>query len=294
LSIVLPGTVALVGIMKRNLFIFLLICLLLIAVYLAVSFSNQSKKFQKASADTIDSLIQICSDYTQQIDTLRKEAALLHSETQKFELLLDSLEQQFAMQAQNKKQLIRQIQHIREKIRACEETQGDNERIERNCEDEIEKLKSQIALLHSRHDIPVIFLLYSSLQYYGSDSSKSLFFIEELDRIARINGWQVSCDRIVVRVSKSPKLKYRGLKWAGLKGGCPFEASYFLLEEYNYDPEKIDEEEFVEILKEVFHSLEKDFAFCSSHIKKSFYSEGETLKRIKDTITCLKQNLEIK
>ena len=280
--------------MKRNLFIILLIFLLLIAAYLALFFSNQSKKFQKASADTIDSLIQICSDHAQQIDNLRKEAAVLNTETQKFELLLDSLEKQFVLQAKNKKQLTRQIRQIRRKIHECEEKIGSTEIIEKNCANEIEDLKREIELLHSRHDIPIIFLLYSSFQYYGSDTLNDQYFPKELDRIARINGWQVTCEQVVQRISKSSKLKYRGLKWAGLKGGCPFEASHFLLTEYDYDPEKIDEEEFAGILKEVFQSLPRDFAFCSNHIKKAFYSEGETLKRIKETIICLKQNLEIK
>ena len=73
--------------MKRNLFIIIIICLLLLASSLALFFSNQSNKAQKAqkeSADTIDSLVQICSDHAQQIDNLRTEAAALNTETQKF------------------------------------------------------------------------------------------------------------------------------------------------------------------------------------------------------------------
>jgi len=280
--------------MKRNLFIIILVCLLLAAAYLAVYFSNESRKTQKKSTAAIDSLVQVCSDHADQIDNLRTEADALNKETRNFESLLDSLEKQFIVQARDKKQLTRQIQQIRRKINECEEKIASPQIIEQDCSGEIEGLKREIELLHSRHDIPIIFLLYSSFQYYGSDTVSNTFFPGELDRIALINGWQVTCDQVVERISKSSKLKYRGLKWAGLKGGCPFEASHFLLTEYNYDPEKIDEEEFAEILKEVFHSLQKDFAFSSDHIRKSFYSEGETLKRITETVTCLKQNLEIK
>lgn len=282
------------GIMKRNIFIIILICLLLLAAFLASHFSNEEKKAQKETAATIDSLVQICSDHAKQIESLRTEATSLNNETRKFELLLDSLEGQFVLQARDKKKLIGQIRQIRKKIVECEEKIGDTETSERNFTNEIKELRSELALLHSRFDIPIIFILYSSFQYYGSDPLQDGFFPKELDRIAQINGWQVTCGQIVDRIGKSSKLKYRGLKWAGLKGGCPFEASYFLLEEYNYEPENIDEEKFVEILKEVFRTVQRNFTFCSSHIKKSFHSEGEGLKRIKDTITCLKKNLGIK
>lgn len=280
--------------MIKNLFILIIIGLLVLAASLALFFSNESKKAQKESTATIDSLIQICSGHAEQVNNLKTEIASLNKEIQGLKFKKDSLEDRCKLQTKDKRQLTGQIRRIKKKINECEEKTGDNEENERNFLIEIEELKRVIELLHSRHDIPIIFLLYSSLQYYSSDSLKDQFFSKELDRIAQINGWQVSCEQIVSRISKSSKFKYRGLKWAGLKAGCPFEATYFLLKEYNYNPENIDEEEFVELLKEVFHSLKRDFTYCSDHIRKSFYSEPEALKRIKDTIVCLKQNLEIK
>lgn len=277
---------------KNRLILSLSGCLVL-ALFLIIFILN---KANKNSYKTIDSLTKDCNSYTEQINHLKTEVCSLNKEIQslKTEISLeDSIIGYYKQENDKNRLLYKQNQQRDKKIRDCEKK-------ERSCLSEIEEknivinnYKRVIEILHSRHEIPILFLLNCSLKYYSSKSSKNIRITKELNRISRINGWQESCKGIIKSIDESIKSRYRIVKWAGLKAGCPYETSYFLIKEYNYDPENIKKEEFINILNDTFKSFPRDFKYCSEHIRKSFNSESETLQRIKKTIDCLKLNLGI-
>jgi hypothetical protein len=183
-----------------------------------------------------------------------------------------------------------QIKQIGEKLINCENNAN-------SCLKETEELKRQIAhhkmtieLLRSRHDLPILFFLYSSLSYYPSDYFNQSFIREELNRIININNWPYNSKYIEKIINDSPRLKYKGIKWAHQKLGVPFEATYLLIKGYKQDPERSDEEGIMDVFFDSFKQFPVNFKFCSDHLRTININESETFKVLDSTIACLISN----
>ena len=271
-------------------------CLLLVLIVLFNS-TRKQQVLQEQSESTIDSLRQNATGIADQYerlsaitDSLKKQIALLSAQV----LALDTIKTHYREESLKeieklsleKRQLQKEIDYINSDTSDCS---GEREKLTQR----IDELKKQLELLQARHDIPILFILYSSLKYYYADSSEREKIITEFDRVSSVNKWQETCGTIYSKVDLSSKSQYRSVKWAGQKAGCPFAASYLLVKEYGFDPETIAKDEYLILVKKTLNSYLRDFRHCSTQVKTLFISEEGTLQRIKDTITCLKQNLEI-
>lgn len=172
---------------------------------------------------------------------------------------------------------------------------------------DIDSLKQSIARLHliidqhaafreliqSHHEIPILFILANSFLYYPADSSYKTMLLKAFDHRAALNSWEFTAAQIRERILHSSKNEYPGIKWIGEKAGCPFEAAYFLLQNYSYDPLHVTKEEIVSLLEHTIVSYPADFQLSSDAVQKFFNSESETLLRLKETISCLQQRLKL-
>lgn len=182
------------------------------------------------------------------------------------------------------------INQVNEKLLDCENKVH-------NCQGEIDELQRQIALhkstieqLRSRHDLPVLFFLYSSLSYYPTNYFDDSLIKKELNRIITINNWPYNSEYIEDLINSSPRLKYRGIKWAQQKLGCPIEASYLLIKGHKQDPERSDESDIVDVLFDSFEQFPVNFKLSSDHLRTINMNESETFKMLDSTISCLIAN----
>lgn len=282
--------------MTKKITLVVVACLALIVLLLFINIKNHSK-YKRQSTTTIDSLVQNSSNYTDEIkalsrlsDSLKNQIAILQSQV----AAIDSVKDQFKKESSIVVEKLSKEKRVMQKKLTAFNRESTNFADEiRKLNDRITTLTKEIELLHSRHDIPILFILHSSLKYYYADSSEKAKIVEEFDRVSIVNRWQVTCRQIYSKVDKSSKSQYRSVKWAGEKAGCPFPASYLLIKEYGFDPEAIEKDEFLTLVKIAINSFQRDFQYCSKQVKTMFISEEGTIQRIKDTIICLMQNLEL-
>ena len=183
------------------------------------------------------------------------------------------------------------------KIRQIEERLTNCKKNINNCQSDTEELQRQIALqkatidlLRSRHDLPILFFLYSSLSYYPSDYFDDSLIKKELNRIISINSWPYTSEYIEDIINSSTRLKYRGIKWAQQKLGVPIEATYLLIKGYKQDPERSDEDAIMDIFFDSFKQFPINFKFCSDHLRTININESKTFKVLDNTIACLISN----
>jgi hypothetical protein len=282
---------------KKILIFFIFIGCLITALYFIHFYSNKHTALKEQTSSVIDSLISSSEGNTDQINRLSHMSDSLKSKIKRLREQVATID---SLKEWHKQENTREVEKLSDEKLVLEKTIFEYNRDSANCTGEIERLneiisnlKREIELLHSRHDIPVLFMLHSSLKYYYTDSLEKVKIITELNRIIGINNWQETCEQIYSKIDQSSKSQYQSIKLVGQKAGCPFPASYLLIKEHGFDPETIEEDEFLTLIKAAINSFQRDFRYCSSQVKTLFISEDGTLQRIKDTILCLKQNLEI-
>lgn len=153
-------------------------------------------------------------------------------------------------------------------------------------------LEKQLIKLQTEHSLAILFLLQNSLVYYPATDLQKNNLLDILIATQKRFRPSTSREKIKMRINRSQRNKYKGIKWAYKKASCPITTSESLLLAYGFNPKTVTEEQYQLFLRLLFAKTSTHLKYCEKSVKNIFWSD--TKKRLQNITTCLKFRCGIK